>query len=119
MNGFIRLTGVALLASCALEASAATFTVTTTNNSGLGSLRQAITDANGSAGTDLIQFNIGSTVRTIVPASAFPPITQPVTIDGQTQPGFAGTPLVEISGISAGSSSDGLQIWTSNCTMSG
>ncbi|MFO0699340.1 MAG: DUF4347 domain-containing protein, partial [Nitrospira sp.] len=36
----------------------ATFTVTNTNNSGAGSLRQAILDANGNAGTDTIAFNI-------------------------------------------------------------
>ncbi len=36
----------------------ATFTVTNTNNSGGGSLRQAILDANANAGTDTIVFNI-------------------------------------------------------------
>ena len=37
---------------------AATFIVTNTNDSGAGSLRQAITDANASPGTDTIAFNI-------------------------------------------------------------
>ena len=38
--------------------SAATFTVTSTANSGPGTLRQAILDANASPGTDTINFNL-------------------------------------------------------------
>jgi hypothetical protein len=69
-------------------AHAATFTVTNTNDSGAGSLRQAITDANNSPGADTINFNIsGSGVKTISPSSELPAITDPVTIDGYTQPG--------------------------------
>ena len=68
--------------------SAATFTVTTTADTGPGSLRQAILDANGNAGADTIEFNIpGSGVHTISPVTGLPPITGPVTIDGYTQPG--------------------------------
>jgi hypothetical protein len=54
-----------------------------------GSLRQAILDANASPGPDTIAFNIpGAGVHTIAPAqSALPTITDPVTIDGYTQPG--------------------------------
>src|SRR5687768_9904507 len=40
------------------EAHAATFVVTNTNDSGAGSLRQAIIDANNSPGFDNITFNI-------------------------------------------------------------
>jgi hypothetical protein len=69
-------------------AFAATFTVTTTNDSGPGSLRQAILDANASSGTDTIAFNIpGSGVRTISVATKLPTINDPVTIDGYTQAG--------------------------------
>ena len=39
---------------------AATFTVTNTADSGAGSLRQAILDANATAGADVIEFNIAS-----------------------------------------------------------
>ena len=68
--------------------AAATFTVTNTNDSGAGSLRQAILDANGNAGLDTIAFNIpGSGVHTIAPASDLPQISDPVVIDGYTQPG--------------------------------
>ncbi len=62
----------------AATASAATFTVTNTNDSGAGSLRQAITDANGAAGADTIAFNVsgagcdGAGVCTIAPASQLP-----------------------------------------------
>ena len=68
--------------------AAATFTVTNTNDSGAGSLHQAILDANAAAGPDTIAFAIaGSGVRTIIPASPLPAITGPVVIDGYTQPG--------------------------------
>src|SRR5437016_6318317 len=83
---------------------AATFTVTNTNDSGLGSLRQAIIDSNSTAGQkDTIAFNIpGTGVRTIAPLSSLPLITDPVVIDGTTQPGFAGTPIIDLNGASAG-----------------
>src|SRR5688500_916595 len=42
----------------AATAQAADFTVTTTNDSGAGSLRQAIVEANGTPGADRIVFNI-------------------------------------------------------------
>ena len=60
-----------------------------------GSLRQAILDSNADTGDrDTIVFNIpGSGVHTITPLTALPLISQPVVIDGTTQPGFAGTPL--------------------------
>jgi hypothetical protein len=69
-------------------ALANTYTVTTTADSGAGSLRQAILDANANPGADTISFNItGSGVQTITPSSALPAITSPVTIDGFSQPG--------------------------------
>jgi hypothetical protein len=75
----------------ALSASAlagATFTVTNTDDSGPGSLRQAITDANANAGADTIAFAIpGTGVHTIAPLSLLPIIGQPLTIDGYTQAG--------------------------------
>jgi predicted outer membrane repeat protein len=47
----------------ALQAAhAATFTVTNTNDSGAGSLRQAIISANGSAGADIINFSVTGTI---------------------------------------------------------
>ena len=79
--------------------AAGTFVVTNTNDSGTGSLRQAILDANANAGSDLINFNIASGPRVITPTSLLPDITDPLVIDGTSQPGFAGVPLIEVSGI--------------------
>ena len=74
--------------------SASTFTVTNTNDSGAGSLRQAILDANASPGLDTIQFNIaGSGVHTIVPLSTMA-ITDAVVIDGFTQAGSSPNTLL-------------------------
>jgi parallel beta-helix repeat protein len=79
--------------------AASTFTVTNTNDSGSGSLRQAILDANANPGPDTIAFNIpGPGVKTITPVLGLPDITDPVVIDGTTQPGYAGTPIIELSG---------------------
>jgi hypothetical protein len=81
---------------------AATFTVTTTADSGAGSLRQAILDANAAAGADTIAFAIpGSGPYVITPLPpGLPAMTGPTTIDGTTQPGYAGTPLIEIANFS-------------------
>ncbi|HKE49079.1 MAG TPA: hypothetical protein VKB52_13525, partial [Rhodanobacteraceae bacterium] len=69
---------------------AAVFTVVNTNDSGAGSLRQAILDANMTPGFDEIHFNIaGGGVQTIGVTSALPGINDPVLIDGYTQPGSA------------------------------
>ncbi|HEV2913525.1 MAG TPA: Calx-beta domain-containing protein [Pyrinomonadaceae bacterium] len=87
--------------------AATTFTVINTNDSGPGSLRQAILNANAAAGTDTIAFNIpGSGVRTIAPTSTLPEITDSVIINGTTQPGFAGAPLIELSGANLPSEPD-------------
>jgi parallel beta-helix repeat protein len=65
-----------------------TLTVTTTNDSGTGSLRSAITNANNTAGLQRIEFDIpGSCPRTITPATPLPVITDDVEIDGYTQAG--------------------------------
>jgi hypothetical protein len=83
----LRIAGVLALLT-PLSLAAATFTVINVNDSGAGSLRQAILDANASLGFDVIAFNIpGSGVHTIALASGLPAITEWVTIDGYTQPG--------------------------------
>lgn len=66
----------------------ATLTVTNTNDSGSGSLRQAIVDANANPDFSFINFDIpGGCPRTIAPGSALPTITQGVRIDAWSQPG--------------------------------
>lgn len=86
----------------------AAFVVTNTNDNGPGSLRQAIEDANAmlndTAGPDEIRFAIGSGPRSIALLSALPAITDPVLLDGWSQPGLAGAPLIELNGAAAGSS---------------
>src|SRR5262249_14978172 len=94
--------------------------VTNTNDAGAGSLRQAILDANARPGPDTIQFNIsGAGVHTISPLSALPSITEAVSIDGATQPGLAGTPLIEIDGSGAGAGASGLTITAGGSTIRG
>ena len=69
-------------------ANAATFTVTNTLDSGTGSLRQAIIDANSSPVPDLIEFSIpGNGIREIRLTTPLPAITGTTHIDGYTQPG--------------------------------
>jgi hypothetical protein len=107
----------------------ATFSVTNTLNSGAGSLRQAILDANATAGPDIIAFNIpGGGVQTIAPTSPLPTITDAVTIDGYSQPGASPNTLsvgsnavllIELSGASAGSGAVGLTITAAGSVIQG
>src|SRR5262245_38726721 len=84
----LTITVIGALSIFGAVAEANTFVVTNTNNSGAGSLAQAILNANANPGADLIAFDIpGSGVHTITPASSLPTITDPVTIDGYTQNG--------------------------------
>jgi hypothetical protein len=71
-------------------ASAATFTVVNTADSGAGTLRAAIIAANKNPGPDTIAFNIAGTgPHAIAVLSSLPGINDPVLIDGYTQPGAA------------------------------
>jgi CSLREA domain-containing protein len=116
----------------------ATLTVTTaadelTPNDGTVSLREALTAINagnnlgdpdivntGAAfGTnDTIDFNIGTGVQTISLLAALPIVTAPVTIDGTSEPDFAGTPEIVLDGTSAGAVA-GLTITAGNSTVRG
>ena len=98
-----------------------TFVVTNTLNSGAGSLRQAILDANARAGTlDTIAFAIpGAGPHTIAPSSPLPAVSDPAIIDGTTQPGFAGLPRIELDGTNAGGTSSGLFITAGNSVVRG
>ena len=73
----------------------ATVFVTNLNDGGPGSLRAAITTTNANPEFDLISFQKAGT-GTIQLTSALPAITDPVTIDGATAPGFSGSPVVQI-----------------------
>ncbi|MEO7325217.1 MAG: hypothetical protein ABIW82_10360 [Dokdonella sp.] len=84
----LRVAAAALICFAAATASATTYTVTTSADSGAGSLRQAITDANTAGGTNTIAFAIpGIAPHTITLASMLPAISGTLTIDGYSQPG--------------------------------
>ncbi len=81
----------------------AALVVTNALDSGPGSLRQAILDANAAQEPSSIGFDIaGAGVHTIPLTSGLPLISVPLTLDATTQPGYAGTPLVAIDGTNAG-----------------
>lgn len=115
-----------LLAACCLALvfcsplSAATFTVTNANDSGPGSLRQALLDANNTFGPDTIVFNLsGNGPWVISPAAALPQINETVVINGASQPGYAGQPLIELNGANAGTNGFGLLILADACVVRG
>jgi hypothetical protein len=74
-----------------------TFTVTNENDSGPGSLRQAILQANSSLGADTVEFDPNGFQYRILLRSALPIIIDDLTIDG----GDNLSPQVSISGGSA------------------
>lgn len=94
-----------------------TFMVTNTDDAGQGSFRQAVLDANANTGLDAINFNIpGSGMRFFPLSVPMPTVTSPVIIDGTTQPGYAGVPLITLTGISNGQA---LNITAGNSTVKG
>lgn len=92
------LSALAIAAPCA----AATFTVTSSADTAGSTcaasctLRQAITAANANADSDSISFNVanGGGEVLIQPATPLPLITQPLVIDGYTQPGASANTAV-------------------------
>ena len=119
MSGFSRILILAVIGILAAVAGAYAerddseagfgllLTVTNADDPGNGvcneqcTLREAI-DAANTVADSLIQFNVancGGGVCTITVATALPTITQNgITIDGETQPGFSGAPLIELDG---------------------
>ena len=105
-------------------ARAVSYAVTNTNDTGPGSLRKAIDDANSNPGPDTILFSIPTTdpgynqatgVWTIQPTSPLPTLYGGTTIDGATQTESIGDknpygPEIELDGSNAGGSAVGLFI---------
>jgi uncharacterized repeat protein (TIGR01451 family) len=100
MVRWVGLVVVAVTALLADPAAAATLPVTTVADDGPGSLRQAMLDANSSPGADTITFDLpGSGPFVIAPATPLPEITDnATTVDGTTQPGYDGRPLLGSGG---------------------
>ncbi|MCX8155621.1 MAG: hypothetical protein N3J91_04100 [Verrucomicrobiae bacterium] len=102
-----------------LSLPAATFTVTHTNDSGPGSLRQAMTDANNQPGPHQIGFAIpGAGPHRLAPLSPLPQINETLTLDGTTQPGYTGQPLIVLDGVQAGNAY-GLLVLADDCVIRG
>lgn len=119
--------------------------IVNTNDSGQGSLRQWIANANALGDAGLAQagrpagienalfmladgtarpgLNAGyatqfaNGIATIKPLSALPAISQPAVLDAQTQPGWSSTPLIELNG--AGAASNGLALAAGGSTVRG
>ncbi|HEV7377360.1 MAG TPA: Calx-beta domain-containing protein [Pyrinomonadaceae bacterium] len=135
---------VALITLGQASASANTITVTSASDGpptvdGVVTLREAMMAANtnapsgdapaGDAGLDVINFNIPvSGVQTINLTSALPTITEPIKIDGYTQPGAKANTLavgsdavllIELNGANAGANASGLTLNADNSTIKG
>ena len=88
----------------------------------------AIEEANASTGPDRILFDIPGTdpnfqdgAWTITPTNSPPAVTDPVTIDGTSQPGYVGDPLVFLAGndIQMASNEPGIRLDTDDSTVRG
>jgi hypothetical protein len=108
-------------------AAAASHVVVNTNDSGEGSLRQAILNANATPGDDLITFDIpGPGPHTIALEASLPPLLPEtaetggaIIIDGTREPDYAGTPVVELSGALVLDGGNGLTIASAGCVVRG
>jgi hypothetical protein len=111
----LALAGVLVAAA---PAGANIYTVTTDNGGGTNSLRWAIGEANDHDGHDTIVFQIEplASTYTIAPSTELPQITDSVEIDGTTQPGYAGTPVI---GIDASQLGNGLDLVAGDSTIRG
>jgi CSLREA domain-containing protein len=134
----VALIVVGLLASGAYAAPS-TFIVNSTNDPGTSgcdptecTLREAIDAANANNNPtekDRINFSISGTgVHTISPTSPLPQITEPVIINGYSQPGTSANTLakgtnalltIELDGTTAGALADGLGINAKNTVVKG
>ncbi len=118
------------VATVTIDVNPKTFTVTNTNDSGPGSLRQAMLDANNatSASPDTILFKIpGTGPFTISPLTPLPTLTHATIINGYSQPGAQPNSLaqgdnaifeIQIDG-SQVPSADGLAIAGGGSTVKG
>jgi hypothetical protein len=80
-----------------------TFTVTNTSSdvNTSGSLPWAVQQSNATPGHNTIDFNIPGSGVQVINLNAIQYISNPVTIDGTSQPGYNGTPLISVQGNSS------------------
>lgn len=104
-----------------------TYTVVHTADSGPGSLREAMTLAEQSSGSDTIVFDIPTSDNGFDPATGtykfrlqkgLPRLNEAVLIDGMTQPGFEGRPLLELD-FSQSSYCNGFEVLGGSTTIRG
>lgn len=116
-RNFLPFFAMIFLAFASSQTPAATYTVTNLNDSGAGSLRQAILDANANSGADTINVN-ATTPGTIDLATPLPAVTDTVAIINVN----TGSGRIELNGLatqSAGDASIGFDIQAPNCEIWG
>lgn len=137
-NGRVWVAAVAGSLLISQAAGAATFTVTTAHDGGIGSLREAITSANSLSGDDTIYFNLPNiTLPVITLNSALPNITSNIAIINDRvgdspisiqRSSLAGTPsfrifhitpghTVSITGLTLSNGTGGVSNYGSTLTM--
>ncbi|HMP97353.1 MAG TPA: right-handed parallel beta-helix repeat-containing protein, partial [Kiritimatiellia bacterium] len=112
---------VLFVVACPFYSQSATFTVTSlADTTATGTLRWAINSANSSTPPHTISFTLPSPFR-IAPASQLPTITnRNILITGTNQPGYAGSPIVTLSGTGlVAASSYGLVLAGNGITVQG
>jgi parallel beta-helix repeat protein len=98
-----------------------TFTVTDPGDASTGqTLRAAILAADSQGGPTTIDFDLpGPGPYQIQPTTPMPSITSSVTIDGTSQPGYAGTPVVMIDGTKLLETNPGLSLQSAGLVIKG
>jgi hypothetical protein len=95
---------------------------------GESTLRAAMMEANALPGEDRIVFNIpridprfdpGRGTFLIQPNSSLPAVVDALTIDGTSQPGTAGAPIIELDGGLTGPATNGLTVEAVTTTIQG
>jgi uncharacterized repeat protein (TIGR01451 family) len=94
--------------------------VSTADDGSSGTLRWAILQVNSDTVPGTIQFDVpGAGVQVLGVSSPLPALTRQVVIDGTTQPGYDGQPLIQIDGSTAGQGALGLVLTAGSSVVRG